>query len=215
MVKFLSARSLTLQKHTMRELDLQMLATLEESVRRDHQQKLLNLCKPEKCSSSIIATERLQPSCANLCCSDPTEWDKAMEYAALHLYGVRSASTGKYASEFQELEAAPQDPSKNWGRDEVAEAHFLSKFRAECDDDQDGDDKETLPECSIHSQLRLGSKEEEVFQYSFDNMLRTARRRERFQQDQLASPKTYPDVLLNYDETKCVTRPFPCTQHTS
>eukprot|EP01045_Picozoa_sp_COSAG04_P004421 COSAG04_NODE_191_length_20909_cov_11.119077_15_plen_891_part_00 len=81
----------------------------------------------------------------------------------------------------------------------------------ECDDDHDGDDKETLPECSIHSQLRLGSKEEEIFQYSFDNMLRTARRRERFQQDQLASPKTYPDVLLNYDETKCATCPFPCT----
>ena len=76
---------------------------------------------------------------------------------------------------------------------------------------QDGDDKETLPECSIHSQLRLGSKEEEIFQYSFDNMLRTARRCERLQQDQLASPKTYPDVLLNYDKTKCAACPFPCT----
>ena len=200
-----------------------------------------------------------------------------MDYAALHLYGIKSARTSEYASEFQEIEAAPEDASDNSSRDEIADAHFerlrtarthqreremrkeghgyeLDHLRLqtssdeereftknsdiheqlaaglshsaeevrrwgssslqsllESDDDQDGDDKETLPECSIHSQLRLGSKEEEIFQYSFDNMLRTARRCERLQQDQLASPKTYSDVLLNYDETKCATCPFPCT----
>ena len=98
------ARSLTAQKHTMRELDLQMLATLEESLRRDHQQKLLNLCKPEKCSAGIIATERLQPSCANLCCPDPTEWAEAKTFAALHLHAIKSARTGARAAEFEEIQ---------------------------------------------------------------------------------------------------------------